>query len=307
MADESRSRKRPCSEGFYDEMFPPHQRLPRKFSVRVEELDTDPASVALYCRGRQIGNELTDNSHGDDGYRFHDVFHLAYATHLRWSPVARKLLKRKRRSVRRIDEVEDGGRATVIEEGIAALVFDDARRQDFYEGARNVDSHLIDTILNLVSPYEVASASATQWERAILDGFLVWRKVRAHRGGVVFCDLNARSFRFEPLGTSIFTKHGHAQSMGATHWALPPPFDANDLNLAVLLRREARARCPYCSKRRILWQPINQEGGGDAVCTECQLAAGWPEPRRLPCPYPTHVGISRAPRAQKARVYLEER
>ena len=48
--------------------------------------------------GEKIGDELTDNAYKDDGYRFHDVFHSAYVAILGWSPVIRKLLKRKRKS-----------------------------------------------------------------------------------------------------------------------------------------------------------------------------------------------------------------
>jgi hypothetical protein len=71
----------------------------------------------------QVGDTLTDASFVADGYRFYDVFHLAHAAVLGWSPVSRSLLGRKRRSDPQIDEAEDGGRAIVIEEGIAALVF----------------------------------------------------------------------------------------------------------------------------------------------------------------------------------------
>jgi hypothetical protein len=303
MSDEQPARKRASPDGFYDATFPPGQRLPRRFGVRVEELDTEPSKVVLYKGRREIGNRLTDNSREDDGYRFHDIFHLAYATHLRWSPVVRKLLRRKRRSVSQIDEVEDGGRATVVEEGIAHRVFIHARSVSFFEGARSVDTHLIASILDEVSWLEVASASASQWEQAILDGFRVWREVRAHRGGIVSCDLNARRIRFKSIGTSVFTAHADAQAMGATHWSLPPADVENRLNLAVLLRREPRARCPYCSKHRVLWQPINQEGGPDSACAMCQTEAGWSKPEPLPCPYPTHVG--QPGESLNARAYIK--
>lgn len=292
------------SNGFYDDKFADDERLPRQFSVRVEELNTEPSSVVLFDGWRSIGNELTDNSRNDDGYRFHDVFHLSYATHLRWSPVIRKLFGRKRRSSAEYDEVEDGGRATVIEEGIAHLVFSYARTAGFFEGAQSVDAQLIGSILNQVSSLEVASASASQWEIAILEGFRVWRQVRAQRGGLVSGDLYARTLRFESIGTSVFTDHPDASEMGATHWALAPTWEPNDLNLAVLFRREPPRPCAYCGKRRIVWQPINQEGGGDAVCTPCQSEAGWPKPTPLPCPYPTHVG---PPSKEGKREYLWDR
>ena len=55
-----------------------------------------------------IGDTLTDNVRDPDHYRFHDVFHLAYAAILHWSPVVRALIKQKRKSVQYIDENEDG-------------------------------------------------------------------------------------------------------------------------------------------------------------------------------------------------------
>lgn len=190
----------PFADDYYDQMFPLDQRLPRKFRVRIEELDgSNPPKISVTRLGKPCGNELTDNSFDEDGYRFHDAFHLAYASVLRWSPVARKLLGCKRRSQPRIDEVQDGGRAIVIEEGIAAYVFDYARRHDFLETVDRVDTGLLRTIRSMVSGLEVASRSARDWERAILDGYRVWRQLRANKGGVVACDLAARTVRYQRL------------------------------------------------------------------------------------------------------------
>ena len=63
-----------------------------------------------------LGDDLTDNSYREDGYRFHDVMHLANVACLHWSPVLHALMKRKRKSNRRTDEVEDGARAMIFEE-----------------------------------------------------------------------------------------------------------------------------------------------------------------------------------------------
>ena len=45
-------------------------------------------------------------------------------------------MRRKRKSDPKVDEVEDGGRAIVIEEGISAMVFSYAERRNFLEGPR---------------------------------------------------------------------------------------------------------------------------------------------------------------------------
>jgi NTP pyrophosphatase (non-canonical NTP hydrolase) len=182
-----------------DESFPPHEQLPRTTSVWfVEERDGDRAVVRLFGPdGKQLGDQLTDNAYEDDGYRFHDVFHLAYAAMLGWSPVTRYFFRAKRNSNATVREVEDGGRATVIEEGIAAFVFDYARQARFLDGVRHVDFALLSTIRRLVSRLEVRDRTAHDWERTILRSFEVWRAVREHSGGTVLLDLPARSIEFD--------------------------------------------------------------------------------------------------------------
>ena len=54
--------------------------------------------VHLTLNGALLGNELTDNAYENSGYRYHDVFHLAYAAVLGWSPVRRQLMKQKRKT-----------------------------------------------------------------------------------------------------------------------------------------------------------------------------------------------------------------
>ncbi|WP_427197991.1 hypothetical protein AB8Q16_01430 [Pseudomonas aeruginosa] len=143
--------------------------------------------------GEQVGDPLTDNSYDPDGYRFHDVFHLSYVAILGWSPVIRKLLGRKRRSVPLIDEVEDGGRAQVIDEGVAALVFDYAKQHSWLENVTEIDFHLLKTIKGVTSLYEVRDRSMREWQRAILTGFKVWREVVKNNGGHISIDLDLQS------------------------------------------------------------------------------------------------------------------
>jgi hypothetical protein len=119
---------------------------------------------------------------------------------LGWSPVTRALLKRKRKSQPLLDNVEDGGRAAVIEEGVAALVFDYARRHRMLEGVAALDFQLLRTIKDMTSHLEVRQCTTGEWEQAILQGFGVWRAVLAARGGRIIVDLNARGIAY--LGAS---------------------------------------------------------------------------------------------------------
>lgn len=186
-----------------DEAFPESERLPRRTSVRfVESHEDDQTVVKLFGPdGTQLGNQLTDNAYKDDGYRFHDVFHLSYAALLGWSPLTRFFFEAKRNSDAKIREVEDAGRATVIEEAISAFVFDYGRSERFLKGVEHVDFSLLTTIQKLVARLEVKDKTAHDWEQTILRGFEVWRELYAHRGGTVHLDLLARTIEFEASET----------------------------------------------------------------------------------------------------------
>lgn len=188
------------------------ERLPRKFEVEITELAQDGSTkMQAFVNAKQMGNDLTDNSYANDGYRFHDVFHLSYAAVLGWSPVVRQMLGCKRKSYPKIDEVEDGGRAKAIEEGISALVFRYAQDHDFLEGITELDYALLKTVRNLTSGLEVSQRSLSEWEKAILAGYEVWRQVNQNGGGIVSLDLNACSITYRP--SKVKPKSRPAQSM----------------------------------------------------------------------------------------------
>jgi NTP pyrophosphatase (non-canonical NTP hydrolase) len=185
----------------FDAELPEGERLPRKFEVELIDVEGDARQcVRVVISGKLFGGVLTDNAYDPDGYRFHDVFHFAYAAVLGWSPVARALLGRKRKSRPLLDEVEDGGRAAVIEEGVAALAFDYARRHTMLEGVAALDFQLLRTIKDMTSHLEVSQRTTGEWEQAILQGFRAWRAVLAARGGRIAVNLDAR--RIEYLGQS---------------------------------------------------------------------------------------------------------
>lgn len=188
----------------FDELYPDHERFPRRFVATFEEVEEDGRrKVRVSVGGRQLGEDLTDNAHQPDGYRFHDVFHLACAAVLGWSPVTRRNLRIedddrgiKRKSVRTIDEVEDGGRAIVTEEGISALVFAYATDHAALDGVSRVDYDLLKSIRILASKFEVSICTAGEWEAAILMAYRVWKEVEAAQGGKVEVDLDNRRIRF---------------------------------------------------------------------------------------------------------------
>ena len=181
----------------FDAELPESEQLPRRFEVELIDVTGETGQrVRILIDGKPFGAELTDNAYDPDGYRFHDVFHFGYAALLGWSPISRSLLKRKRKSRPLLDEVEDGGRAAVIEEGVAALVFDYARRHRMLEGVATLDFQLLRTVKDMTSHLEVRHRTTGEWEQAILQGFEVWRAILAARGGRIAVDLDARRISF---------------------------------------------------------------------------------------------------------------
>lgn len=181
----------------FDAEFPEEEQLPENFRIEIKQR-TNGKSY-LRWNGVFIGAPLTDNIGDPDGYRFHDVFHLAHAAVLHWSPTFRGLISQKRKSDAKLDENEDGGRATVIEEGLTAYIFSCAKDLNFFEGQSSVSFDLLKTIKNFVRGYEVERCPLWLWERAILDGYKVFRKIVANNGGTVIGDRNTRTISYEPI------------------------------------------------------------------------------------------------------------
>lgn len=183
----------------FDNGFDEEERLPRQFSVTFsEKRNGKQLLVRIMVSGVIIGDTLADNAHKGDGYRYHDVFHLAYAAVLGWSPVIRSLLRRKRKSNPRIDEIEDGGRAAVVEEAISVLVFNEAPQRAWYSEESSVDIGLLKTIIRLTAGLEVHSCTAKQWKAAILQGYSAFRDLNQHCGGCVDVDLDLQTLTYRP-------------------------------------------------------------------------------------------------------------
>lgn len=182
----------------FDEGFRTSEQLPRRIEIAItEELLREKPQVVQRWKGIKLGNSLTDNKITSDDYRFHDVFHLAYAAILGWSPVIRALLKVKRKSEPDVDEAQDGARAILIEEGVSTFVFHHALRLDSFASIKSLDYPLLKTVQDFVHGFEVDRCPLWQWEKAILDGFKVFRQLRVERRGVVIADLYKHSITFK--------------------------------------------------------------------------------------------------------------
>jgi len=191
----------------HDEKRPLHQQLPRMFEIAFVRIG--PGKSRMYFEGRRLGDDLTDNASEDDGYRFHDVMHLALVAHLGWSPVIRGMMRRKRPD---IDEVEDGGRAKVVEELVLKAIHSEGERQSKAVGRCQVDGptrlfpvrstipfSLLKTLRGWVQGLEVWNNTYWEWEDAIYAGCETFGLLRAHKQGTVQVDLLNRRATFKPV------------------------------------------------------------------------------------------------------------
>ena len=180
-----------------DEKMRQDERIPSALTFYIaEEHSGSKYYVIQKCNDIIIGDRLTDNKSERDDYRFHDVFHIAFAVHLGWSPVLRALLHLKRKSDPEIDENQDGARAILIEEGVATFIFARGLSRGSFEGIDHVDYDLLKSIQEFVKGFEVERCALWQWERAILDGFHAFRQLHEHRRGWIVADFDHHTMIF---------------------------------------------------------------------------------------------------------------
>jgi len=183
--------------GQFDAGYPPHEKFPDVIEV---SFDGDKATVTLSSDNTSVGDPLTDNAYEEDGYRYHDAFHLAYMTFLGWSPVMRNLMKRKRKSNPEIDNVEDGARARVLEEGISIFIFSQSQQLNCQPSSFSDQSlipfSLLENIKKMTTTLEVKARSVMEWSEAIASGYQIFDELRKNGKGVVRCDLAKREMTF---------------------------------------------------------------------------------------------------------------
>jgi hypothetical protein len=169
----------------FDSTFIENERLPQSFTVNFTEVTKDGEEhVRITIDGTQIGDVIDDNSYENDFYRYHDVFHYTFATMLDWSPCTRAMLGRKRKSIPIIDECEDGARATITEEAISLILFNESKRTNFFKSGK-VSKTILRIIKQMTEPFEVRLKTEAEWEQAILKGYALFSKLVTNRGGKI--------------------------------------------------------------------------------------------------------------------------
>lgn len=195
----------PRPHDLYDDDHEADEQLPRRLVVRFDEHKQvrDGREIGVVTLTplnremafRRMGDPIDDNSDIDDFYRYHDALHLGHMAVLGWSPVIRAILdpKHKRRSVERLDRVEDGARAIVIEEGLTAAVFAEAADHSLFATTTRVPRDLLKSCMRATAHLEVGNRSIADWQHAILAGYQAFRFLVEHRRGVLIADLHART------------------------------------------------------------------------------------------------------------------
>jgi NTP pyrophosphatase (non-canonical NTP hydrolase) len=208
----------------------PKEQFPRTFDVSFVRIGAGQSR--MYVNGRPLGDDLTDNAYKDDGYRFHDVIHLALVAHLGWSPVLRGLMKRKRKSKDdRVDEVEDGGRAKVVEELVIKAIHSEGDKQAKAQGRcilgtptrlfpqrSLITFRMLKTLRMYVDDLEASKNAFWEWEDAIFHGCEMFFLLCQEKQGTIHVDLNNRQITFTPhvspdvLGVTVGLGMGSART-----------------------------------------------------------------------------------------------
>ncbi|RYE62212.1 MAG: hypothetical protein EOO82_00025 [Oxalobacteraceae bacterium] len=193
----------------HDDEYDASEQLPRQFKIAVVSIGEKQSR--MYLNGRRLGDDLTDNAHDEDGYRFHDMMHIANAAKLGWSPVLRSLMNKKRRSRPKIDEVEDGARAKIVEEAIIKAIHSEGTKLSvdrgvdskglpvrLFSNGAEITFRFLKFIHNFVSGLEVERNRYWEWEEAIITGHDLFYKLRCEGQGTISVDLDKRTVDYVP-------------------------------------------------------------------------------------------------------------
>jgi len=197
----------------FDSSFPESERIPNALlaEFRVEQVsELEVVSVHLYDGpdpgGTSVpfGDPIDSNSwDNDDNYHFHDVYHFAFVAYLGWSPVVRKLLKRKRKSEPDTDRIEDGARARDTEEAITSFIYNYLKRQNLIHTSEHVDTTLLTSIRMLCRDLEVKKRFERDWEQAIVAGASAERELVENKGGWIVANRISRTVKFYPNESAV--------------------------------------------------------------------------------------------------------
>lgn len=174
---------------------PLDERIPQHLEVKFIKRSSGKTHIMI--SDVFVGDPLDDNNSDLDYYRLHDVFHLANAFVLGWSPVIRALLKRKRKSNPTIDSTEDSGRAIVSEEAIVSYIFAQAKRYQWFANRDRIPLDILKIVRVLSTGYEGEKVPLWAWSNCFLQGFRAFLSLKECDGtGTLICNGTDRKITF---------------------------------------------------------------------------------------------------------------
>lgn len=186
---------------FFDEDCRPEEQIPRSFSISFKEVGIGNKGEVrvLFNNSKQVGDIINDNAYQNDFYRYHDIFHYSFAALLGWSPCTRAMMQRKRKSNELLDEIEDGARATITEEALSMVIFNEAKRRNYFKNATKVSAITLRIIKEMTENFEVNIRTSNEWEQSILKAYEVFRFLIENKGGIVEFDMLNREIKYDFL------------------------------------------------------------------------------------------------------------
>lgn len=121
----------------------------------------------------------------NDGFRWYQVFSLAFSAVLSWSPILRDALGVKRRSSRLLEKGEDGVRAQMLEEYIISLAMSE---RDWLINNGTLTEVFFQEVRECVTGLEVESFHAENWRIALNLGRSAWRNLNRNGSSIVQLD-----------------------------------------------------------------------------------------------------------------------
>ena len=196
------------TDNSFDAKFHESEQLPRKFIIDFKTIFVEGKwKTKIVFDGTQLGDIINDNSKTNDYYRFHDIFHLSFAAILGWSPCTRAMMKRKRKSDSWVDELEDGARATITEEALSMIIFNEAKRKDYFKCINKVSKTTLRIIKEMTEDFEVNVRTDKEWEQAILKAYEIFRLLMANNGGKVEFDAFNKAISY----SALIERHNNSQ------------------------------------------------------------------------------------------------
>ena len=79
------------------------------------------------------------------------------------------------------------------------MIFAYAKDYNWLEGKASLSSEFLRMIRNVTAHLEVGRCTEGEWERAIVQGFAVWREIKKRGSGTLVVNLDERSITFKGL------------------------------------------------------------------------------------------------------------